>query len=349
MGKIITTIMLGALVLVSGVFAQEKIALVDSEKILNEFEDAKIARRNLDQAVYQWKQELDSLRSAYNNAEAEFKVQQPMLSEDALRARQQELATMRRQYENFAQEVWGEGGKLEKKHKEVFAPVMDKMNEVIEKIATEDEVSIVLDISAGSILYADVGMDITSDVIEELNREYASTTLVGLKRKAAVFGIAALDQRSQTENLGQTIRSYVSAAVRTFENELNYEMISESDITSVYGQYNISLDQKVDESTTMNMGSGINADYVYLGTVERQGGDIVVILQLLQPQGRLSFPQVEDRISEKDQNLLQQRVFDLVKQLQVNLIPKGEEKPEDEPGESGKRDEENNSNDEGLR
>lgn len=345
-----TTFMLGALALTSAVFAQEKIGLVDSEKVLEEFEDAKIARRTLDQAAYQWKRELDSLRNAYNTAEAEFKVQQPMLSEDALRARQQELTTMRQRYENFAQEIWGEGGKLEKKHGEVFAPVMDKINETIESLAQAEELSIVIDISSGSVLYADVGLDITADVIAELNREYATTTQLGFKKKAAVFGITALDQRSQSENLGGIIRSYVNSAVRSFEKELNYEMASDADINQTYQQYGRSFDQQVDATTAMNMGSAMNADFIYIGTVERQGGDIVVALKLLNPQTREELPEVTDRISEKDEPLLQQRVFELVKELQVHVWPEStEESGEESPEEPQEGEGENNGTGEGSR
>ena len=93
MGKKTLTIILGILAL-AGAASAQGIAIVDSEKVLAEFEDAKIARGKLQQSILLWKAELDSLNRAYQDAEAEFKAQQPMLSEDALRAIQEELSAM---------------------------------------------------------------------------------------------------------------------------------------------------------------------------------------------------------------------------------------------------------------
>ncbi|MBA7598846.1 hypothetical protein ES703_05871 [subsurface metagenome] len=319
MGNKTLATIIGVLLAFCCVSAQDKIAFIDSDKILNEFEDAKIARATLDQAVLQWKFELDSLRRTYQTAEDEFKAQQPMLSEEALRARQQELTAMRHQLETFGQDIWGKDGKVDQKHRELFAPVIDKMNEVIEEIAQEQGISIVLDVAAGSLLYADVSLDITSQVIEELNREYAAIAS-GAKKKVAIFGIAALDEKSQSEELGRRVRMVVLKVVSQFEQELRLELLADHEVEPMLLQYGGSFDRELEEATALEIGRHLDAEFAYMGTVQRQGGDIVVTLKLLKPKEDEVFPPVTDRISEKEEALFEPKVSELTAKLQAYLI-----------------------------
>ena len=301
------------------VWAQDKIAFVDSDKILTEFEDAKIARATLNQSVLQWTFELDSLKRAYQTAEDEFKAQQPMLSEEALRARQQELTAMRHQLETFGQDIWGKDGKVDQKHREIFATVIDRINTVIEEIAQDKGISIVLDVATGSFLYADVSLDITPEVIEELNREYAAIAS-SAKKKVVVFGIAALDEKSQSEELGKRVRRVVLKVVSQFEQELRLELLADHEVEPMLLQYGGSFDRELEEATALEIGRNLDAEFAYMGTVQRQGGDIVVTLKLLKPKEDEVFPPVTDRISEKEEALFEPKVSELTAKLQAYLI-----------------------------
>lgn len=317
MGNKTTAIILGALLAVSLVWSQNNIVFVDSDKILEDFEDARIARATLNQSVMQWKHELDSLRRAYQTSEQEFKAQQPMLSEEALRARQQELTVVRHQYETFGQDIWGEGGKVEQKHAELFAPVIDRMNEVIEEIAEEKMIAIVIDVAGGDVLYADVSLDITSEVLEELNREYAALA-PNVKKKVVIFGVAALDEKSQSEGLGTKVRSSIRSLVSQFEKDL--EILPDRDVEPMLQQYGESFDRELEESVALEIGRNLDAEFAYMGTVERQGGDIVITLRLLKPKDDKVFPPVTDRIAEKEEALFEQRASELAARLQAYII-----------------------------
>ncbi|MBN2379170.1 OmpH family outer membrane protein [candidate division WOR-3 bacterium] len=331
MGNRTIATILGVVITLCGIHASA-VAVVDLEKVLEDFEDATIADRALNHAIILWKGEFDSLRNEYNKANKEFETQQPMLSEEALRARQQELDEMRRQYENFAQDIWGEGGKVEKKHKELFSPVMEKVNKVIEEIAGDEKYDIVLDASAGDVLYVNVEKDLTNSVIEELNREYASVK-TALKTKVAVLSIAATDEKSQAEDLGTTVRRLVKETVQSFATDLNLEILSDADIEPVMRQYGPSLEDRLDNETAMNIASAIGAEYAYLGTVQKEGGEIVVTLTLTKPSSRYVYNPMEARIAEKDEAFLAERVTEMTAALQLHIateLEPGEETEEHE-------------------
>jgi Skp family chaperone for outer membrane proteins len=63
-----------------------------------------------------------------------------------------------------------EGGEFYKKNQELFKPIIDKINVVIQKIGAVEEYDLILDASSGAILHALPKYDLTTQVLEELNR-----------------------------------------------------------------------------------------------------------------------------------------------------------------------------------
>ena len=51
----------------------------------------------------------------------------------------------------------------------MLEPILDRINDVIQEIAIEDNYDMVLDITAGNVLYAKDYLDITDIVISRLN------------------------------------------------------------------------------------------------------------------------------------------------------------------------------------
>ena len=72
-------------------------------------------------------------------------------------------------------EVWGVGGLAVRREAELWQPVIDKVNAILEDIGTEDEYLLILDAAGAApgsvIVYADPSADVTQVVIDRLNRE----------------------------------------------------------------------------------------------------------------------------------------------------------------------------------
>ena len=89
-------------------------------------------------------------------------------------------------------------------------------------------------------------------------------------------------------------------------------------------QYGGSFDRELEEKTALEIGLTLDAEFAYMGTVEKQAGEIVVTLKLLKPKDDQVFPAVVDRIPEKEEALLEQQVTALVAKLQAYLIAETE-------------------------
>ena len=69
----------------------------------------------------------------------------------------------------FQYEKLGPQGELYKKNIELSQPLYKKINDVLAKIAEEEEIDFIFDLGV-SLLYADEKYEITQKVVEELNK-----------------------------------------------------------------------------------------------------------------------------------------------------------------------------------
>ncbi|MCX7836627.1 MAG: OmpH family outer membrane protein, partial [candidate division WOR-3 bacterium] len=162
------------LILLNFLFFKEiKIGYVDMDRILKDYEEAKEVLNQLQKDIDQWEKEADSLKDLLNKSKEELEVKKLMLTEEGLKIEMEKINNISERYNNFLYEIWGKGGRLERRQNELIMPLVKKINEVIQKIAESEGFTIVFDASVTKVLYAEPGLDITELVLTELNKEYA--------------------------------------------------------------------------------------------------------------------------------------------------------------------------------
>jgi outer membrane protein len=159
------------LFLPSSTSSQEgKIGYVDSMRLRTEFKDFKDAQAILDQDVKTWQEEIAQLGRVIDSLRADSAKISLLLTEAKRKEKNDSLATKRIEYERTVNETFGPGGKWEKKNAELTQPVLNKINLVLEKIATEENFIMIFDSVNGNIAYAKKSLDLTDLVLEELKK-----------------------------------------------------------------------------------------------------------------------------------------------------------------------------------
>ena len=158
-------------IVVSFVFAQIKVGYVDSQKILNQYQEAIDAQNKLEEIRNQYQAEYEGKLRDYQDMAKEIESQSLLLSEEKKKEKLKILQDKATEIDKYKFEKLNpEGGEFYKKNQELFKPVIDKINTVIQKIGTVEEYDFILDASSGVLLHALPKYDITSQVLEELNR-----------------------------------------------------------------------------------------------------------------------------------------------------------------------------------
>jgi outer membrane protein len=159
------------LLLPSFTFSQEgKIGYVDSMRLRREFKDFQDAQAILDQNVKTWQEEVAQSQKVIDSLKADSAKVSLLLTEAKRKEKDDSLTVKRLEHEKLVNDIFGPDGKLEKKNEELTKPILDKINLVLEKIATEGNFIMIFDSVNGNIAYAKKSLDLTDQVLEELKK-----------------------------------------------------------------------------------------------------------------------------------------------------------------------------------
>ncbi len=309
-------IALGCLILFIGtIYAakEQKVGFINTEYIIKNYRTASDAQRAFETELDKYKSNADSLKTIYENAQAELESQKLMLSDQARSAKQIEIAQLKKTYDDYLTSVWGTSGKIEQKNRELIAPIVQKIQAVVEQIAAQNGFTLILDASESKIVYAQTGLDLTDQVLDELNKEYAPTItppLVPEKEISyAVFPIFNSNSAAQEDNVGDQVRQAIYELMKTISNTRD---ISAAEINSALLARNINLASQVSDADATSIGRTVQADYIVTGTASEEGKKIAFSLKVVEPlnsktiyQGSGEAARIEE-VKQAIGNLIQQ-------------------------------------------
>jgi len=149
---------------------QLKIAYVNTDQILSGSNEAAEIARIYDMERTGWMNQIKAMREDIQQMERNYEIDKLTKNEAAKKAAQDKIDAKKAEAGQKLEEYFGDGGKAEQRYKELIEPLTQKITTVIKKIAEEENYSLVLDVSMGTVLYALPSMDITDRVLTELNK-----------------------------------------------------------------------------------------------------------------------------------------------------------------------------------
>lgn len=275
------------LLLMASIIAKDvKIGYIDSDQIYQNYQETVSAKNALDKEVAKFRKSAESLKTRADSAESEFESQKLMLSEVGRATKSSEIEQLRNEYNSYVESVWGKGGKIEMKNRELLTPIVTKINEAVNKIAKEDGYTIVLDAADAKIVYADVGLDLTDRVLEELNKEYKPIAPTTVTKQFLVFPFYEVNTEAQQENLGQAARTTLVALLQT---QPKVEIISKNSIIDAMRSRNIIEGTKIEDNNIYGIGRELLADFIITGSVSKQGKRISLELTIYDSKQQIAL------------------------------------------------------------
>lgn len=98
----------------------------------------------------------------------------PILSSLMRQEKEEALQKAIAEHERFIQSIWGPQGRATQENERTTQEVVSQIRIVVEKIAGEKGLDLVFDSAGGFLIYADKSLDLTSEVVRQLNER--STT-----------------------------------------------------------------------------------------------------------------------------------------------------------------------------
>jgi len=158
------------LVLVSmGVYAyaEQKIAVVNPQKILVETIRGKQVKDKLEKISNEKKLDIQKRETAIKNLEKE--LMSPALNQDTREKKAAELQNLRVQLKRFVEDSQNE---FQRRYQTEMQTLYKEIMPVIQQIGKSDAYTLILDLSSAGVSYFDTSIDITDAVIKAYDAKY---------------------------------------------------------------------------------------------------------------------------------------------------------------------------------
>ena len=148
--------------------AEEKaLAVVDSQRIAEEYEAARDAQEQYQKFLQELELEVGEREKVLTAMAEEIESQKMLLGEDALQTKMQAFEQKRAEYFQFRESV---DQRAEAEYKLKITPILDQIKTIVERLGKEKGYGIVVDSAALAVLYIDTDYDLTNEVLAALVR-----------------------------------------------------------------------------------------------------------------------------------------------------------------------------------
>ncbi|MGZ3768074.1 MAG: OmpH family outer membrane protein [Bdellovibrio sp.] len=160
-------IVLSLLMTASFAQAESKIGFVDMQKAIQATAVGKKAKSELEGEFNKKKKELEKKEADLKKMGEDIEKKKSVLSEDALTKKQAEFQEEMLKYRDVVGKSQVE---IQKKERDLTAPILEKMKKVIAKVAKDKGYSLVLE-NSQMVLYSTPEADLTDEVIKAFEKE----------------------------------------------------------------------------------------------------------------------------------------------------------------------------------
>ncbi|MFH1017455.1 MAG: OmpH family outer membrane protein [Pseudomonadota bacterium] len=153
----------------SALCAQEKLAVVDVQRVLDTIEEGKKARDQFKREMDNKKTEVEKKQAELKKLSDSFDKQKMILSPSALEDKRKEMESKQMDYQRSAMTAQAE---MAKREQDLVQPVLKKIKDVIEKVGRDGAYTMVLEKSESGVVYYKPVLDVTDQVITLYDKTY---------------------------------------------------------------------------------------------------------------------------------------------------------------------------------
>jgi outer membrane protein len=147
-----------------------KVAYVKTGVIIQKFAGVSEAQKNLEKKLDQWQHTVDTLENNYNQSLDAYNREVGRLSEKERQERKEYLDKQSHGLQKYVESI--ERNALTENQK-LTEGTVNQINTFIRKYAEDNGYDLILGVTAeGNIMHGSASLDITDEVLEQLNKEY---------------------------------------------------------------------------------------------------------------------------------------------------------------------------------
>lgn len=147
----------------------QKVGYMNTQTVLAQIPEYAVAQQTLEKLGNQYKEYLTKESAKVDEAYLKYQSERARLTESQRIEREDEIVAMERAVKEKQNEYFGEKGAMATKSEELMAPIKNKVNEAVKKVASQYGYTLILDISAiQGVIYKDDNSDLSLEIIKNL-------------------------------------------------------------------------------------------------------------------------------------------------------------------------------------
>jgi outer membrane protein len=144
-----------------------KIAVIDVNKVLNESEAGKVAKKKMENRYEELKKKVDALTEEAKKMKEEIDKQKILLGKEKLKAKEEALAAKIAELRKVSQDSENE---MQRRQRDLTRDVLKIVEGQVDKIVQEEKIDLLLERSSG-VVHFNPSLDITAKVLALVNKE----------------------------------------------------------------------------------------------------------------------------------------------------------------------------------
>lgn len=153
----------------TGVSAELKVGFINSQEIFVKYRGTEDAQKRFEDEKIQLTDEAEKRKREIDDLRANLERQSLLLSEETKKQRITEIENKEREFQQFYFDAFGEDGRIVKLNAELTRPIIEQINVILNRMGEEEKYDVIFDVAPGGIVFAREGLDLTQQVLDELN------------------------------------------------------------------------------------------------------------------------------------------------------------------------------------
>lgn len=156
--------------------ADLKIGYVDSNEIMNNFDEVRQVQAELEKEQRRLESEFNELAYSLDSLKQDYDRQRLLMSDNRRSEKENEMINMEKSVQKFQLEKFGPEGEIYRIQNQLLKPVLAKIDAAIQKVGGEQGYDFILDAMSGALLYALDSHNLTESVMDELAKSTGQKT-----------------------------------------------------------------------------------------------------------------------------------------------------------------------------
>jgi len=161
-------------VLLSFALADLKIGYVDSNEIMNNFDEVRQVQAELEKEQRRLEAEFNELAYSLDSLKQDYDRQRLLMSDSRRTEKENEIVNMEKSVQKYQLDKFGPEGEIYRTQNQLLKPVLAKIDAAIQKVGSEQGYDFILDAMSGALLYALDSHNLTESVMDELAKSEGS-------------------------------------------------------------------------------------------------------------------------------------------------------------------------------